>query len=134
LPKAALLDQFRAHGNAVLLGTNSFWEGVDVRGEALSCVIIDKLPFASPADPILKARIETLRKQGHNPFNEYQLPQAVISLKQGTGRLIRDRDDKGVMVICDPRILTRSYGKVFLNSLPKMQGTRVLSDVEDFFD
>ena len=99
-PRRELLERFRYLGNAVLLGTSSFWEGVDVRGEALSCVMIDKLPFSSPGDPVLQARIESLRKQGRNPFTEYQLPAAVINLKQGVGRLIRDQADRGVLVLC----------------------------------
>ena len=106
-----LLERFRELGNAVLLGTGSFWEGVDVRGAALSCVIIDKLPFSSPGDPILQARIEALREQGINPFMAYQLPYAVISLKQGVGRLIRDRGDHGVLVLCDPRLRSKEIGR-----------------------
>ena len=133
-PRAELLDRFRSLGNAVLLGTSSFWEGVDVRGKALSCVIIDKLPFASPADPIFEARIEALRRAGGNPFQEFQLPQAVITLKQGVGRLIRDVTDRGVMVLCDPRLSTKSYGKVFLESLPPMRKTNKLEVVQRFFE
>jgi ATP-dependent DNA helicase DinG len=132
-PRADLLDRFRALGNAVLLGTSSFWEGVDVRGEALSCVVIDKLPFAAPGDPIVEARIDALRRAGRNPFHEFQLPQAVITLKQGVGRLIRDITDRGVMVLCDPRLLTKSYGKVFLDSLPPMTRTRKLEVVQRFY-
>lgn len=132
-PKAMLLQDFRALGNAVLLGTASFWEGVDVRGEALSCVVIDRLPFASPGDPVLQARIESLRQRGEDPFLSYQLPQAVIALKQGVGRLIRDVSDRGVLVLCDPRLLTRSYGRVFLDSLPPMPKTRDLARVRAFF-
>lgn len=133
-PRSILLEQFRKLGNAVLLGTGSFWEGVDVRGEALSCVIIDKLPFASPGDPILQARIDAMRKEGKNPFMEYQLPQAVITLKQGVGRLIRDVADFGVLVLCDPRLGTKSYGKIFIDSLPLMSKTRKQEVVERFFD
>ncbi|MET0024275.1 MAG: ATP-dependent DNA helicase [Sedimenticola sp.] len=133
-PKAKLLDEFRALGNAVLLGTASFWEGVDVRGEALSCVVIDKLPFSSPGDPVLQARIDALRKRGGNPFMEFQVPQAVIALKQGAGRLIRDVTDRGVLVICDPRLLKRGYGHVFLDSMPPMARTRDIADVQNFFD
>lgn len=133
-PRAELLDRFRAHGNAVLLGTSSFWEGVDVRGEALSCVIIDKLPFGSPGEPVLQARIEALREQGMNPFMDFQLPQAVIALKQGVGRLIRDHEDRGVLVLCDPRLLGKPYGRIFLNSLPDMPRTRSMDDVRSFFD
>lgn len=133
-PRSELLERFRRAGNAVLLGTGSFWEGVDVRGDALSCVIIDKLPFASPGDPVLNARIDSLRKHGGNPFMEYQVPQAVIALKQGVGRLIRDVSDRGLLVLCDPRLRTKSYGKIFLNSLPAMPRTSNLEDVRQFFE
>ena len=132
-PRARLLARFRELGNAVLLGTGSFWEGVDVRGGALSCVIIDKLPFASPGDPILRARIDALREQGGNPFLAYQLPQAVITLKQGGGGLIRDMNDRGLLMICDPRLRTKSYGRIFLDSLPPMPRTTQLEVVERFF-
>ena len=132
-PRNELLERFRELGNAVLLGTSSFWEGVDVRGEALSCVIIDKLPFASPGDPVLQARIDALRERGGNPFMDEQLPHAVITLKQGVGRLIRDVNDRGVLVICDPRLLSKRYGRVFLNSLPDMQRTRDFAQVAAFF-
>ncbi|MCK5480376.1 MAG: ATP-dependent DNA helicase, partial [Gammaproteobacteria bacterium] len=132
-PRRELLERFRYLGNAVLLGTSSFWEGVDVRGEALSCVMIDKLPFSSPGDPVLQARIEALRKQGRNPFTEYQLPAAVINLKQGVGRLIRDQTDRGVLVLCDPRLRTKSYGRVFLNSLPEMPRSSSIDSVHEFF-
>jgi ATP-dependent DNA helicase DinG len=117
-PREALLSRFRELGNAVLLATGSFWEGVDVKGDALSIVAIDKLPFASPDDPLLKARLEGIRRRGGNPFFEYQLPQAVLALKQGAGRLIRDFDDFGVIVIGDSRIRSKAYGRVFLESLP----------------
>ena len=117
----------------MLLGTASFWEGVDVRGEALSCVIIDRLPFASPGDPVLQARIESLRQHGEDPFRSYQLPQAVIALKQGVGRLIRDVTDRGVLMLCDPRLLTKFYGRAFLDSLPPMPRTRRLERVQAFF-
>ena len=117
-PRETLLARFRELGNAVLLGTASFWEGVDVRGHALALVVIDKLPFASPADPLLRARLEGIRRRGGNPFYEFQLPQAVLALKQGFGRLIRDREDFGVVVICDPRIRSRGYGAMFVQSLP----------------
>ena len=133
LPKAALLKRFQQLGNAVLLGTASFWEGVDVRGEALSCVVIDRLPFAAPNDPVLQARIESLRQRGENPFMTYQLPQAVITLKQGAGRLIRDVSDRGVLVLGDPRLLGKSYGQTFLDSLPPMPRTRQLERVQAFF-
>ena len=131
--KSSLLEEFRDHGNAVLLGTNSFWEGVDVRGEALSCVIIDKIPFASPGDPVLQARIDGLKEQGGNPFSSIQIPSAVIQLKQGIGRLIRDPKDYGVLVLCDPRFLTKPYGKLFLRSLPAMPITQNIDDIERFF-
>jgi ATP-dependent DNA helicase DinG len=117
-PREALLKRFRELGNAVLLATGSFWEGVDVKGEALSLVAIDKLPFASPDDPLLKARLEGIRRRGGNPFFEYQLPQAVLALKQGVGRLIRDFDDFGVIVLGDPRLKSKPYGRVFLEALP----------------
>jgi ATP-dependent DNA helicase DinG len=133
LSKAELLARFRRFGNAVLLGTASFWEGVDVRGEALSCVVIAKLPFASPGDPVLQARIDAMRRRGGDPFRGYQLPHAVIALKQGVGRLIRDIHDRGVLVLCDPRLLSRSYGRVFLGSLPPMIRTRKLERVQHFF-
>ena len=132
-PKAELLEQFRNTPSAILLGTSSFWEGVDVRGEALSCVIIDKLPFASMGEPVMQARLDAMRKQGKNPFMEYQLPEAVITLKQGVGRLIRDENDTGVLMICDPRISTKSYGRIFLSSLPPMQRSAEIKDVEIFF-
>jgi ATP-dependent DNA helicase DinG len=118
-PREALLSRFRELGNAVLLATGSFWEGVDVKGDALSIVAIDKLPFAAPDDPLLKARLEGIRRRGGNPFFEYQLPQAVLALKQGVGRLIRDFDDFGVIVIGDPRIRSKAYGRVFLESMPQ---------------
>ena len=133
-PKSVLIEKFKSHGNSVLLGTASFWEGVDVRGGALSCVIIDKLPFASPGDPVIKARLESLRKRGENPFETFQVPMAVIALKQGVGRLIRDENDRGVFMLCDPRLLKRSYGRIFLESLPAMRRTRELSEVQAFFD
>jgi ATP-dependent DNA helicase DinG len=117
-PRETLLRRFRELGNAVLLGTASFWEGVDVRGDALALVVIDKLPFAAPEDPLLKARLEGIRRRGGNPFHEFQLPQAVLALKQGFGRLIRDREDFGVVMLCDPRLRTRGYGPLFLASLP----------------
>ncbi len=132
-PKAMLLEQFKNAGNAVLLGTSSFWEGVDVRGEALSCVIIDKLPFASPGDPVLKARMEAMTRQGRNPFFEYQLPAAIIALRQGIGRLIRDATDRGVLMVCDPRLLKRTYGQQFLDSVPAMRRTRDIAEVQAFF-
>jgi ATP-dependent DNA helicase DinG len=116
----------------VLLGSASFWEGVDVIGEALSLVMIDKLPFAAPDDPVIEARSDLLRRSGGNPFMQIFLPEAVISLKQGAGRLIRDVKDMGALVICDPRIRTRSYGKVFQQSLPPMRQAESQSEVEQF--
>jgi ATP-dependent DNA helicase DinG len=131
--KNELLARFRAAGNAVLVASQSFWEGVDVRGEALQLVVIDRLPFAPPDDPILAARIEHLRRQGRNPFLDYQLPQAVIDIKQGAGRLIRDESDHGVLMICDPRLVDKPYGRTIWRSLPPMRRTRVLAEVLDFF-
>ena len=131
--RTELLDRFRTHGNAVLVGSQSFWEGVDVRGDALSVVIIDKIPFSPPDDPVLSARIDKLNAEGKNAFMEYQLPYSVITLKQGAGRLIRDETDKGVLMICDPRLITKSYGKRIWQSLPPFKRTKVLADVEAFF-
>ncbi len=133
MAKGELLKRCREHGNAILLGTGSFWEGVDVRGEALSCVIIDKLPFASPGEPVIAARIDAYKARGRNPFVSYQLPGAIIAMKQGAGRLIRDETDTGVLMICDPRLVGRPYGKLFLQSLPPMRRTRSLSEVQEFF-
>ncbi|TFW71136.1 helicase [Methylotenera oryzisoli] len=131
--RTELLERFRKLGNAVLVGSQSFWEGVDVRGEALSVVIIDKLPFAPPDDPVLSARVDKLNAEGKNAFMEYQLPYSVITLKQGAGRLIRDENDRGVLMICDPRLITKAYGKRIWQSLPPFKRTRVLSDVQAFF-
>jgi len=131
--RTELLERFRKLGNAVLLGSQSFWEGVDVRGEALSLVIIDRLPFSPPDDPVLAARIETINAEGRNAFMEYQLPQAVITLKQGAGRLIRDENDRGVLMICDPRLITKQYGKRIWRSLPPMRRTRDQAEVLTFF-
>ena len=133
MSRSRLLERFVDAGNAVLLGTGSFWEGVDVRGPALSCVIIDKLPFATPDDPVLKARAMACSTAGGNPFFEFQLPEAAIALKQGAGRLIRSAEDSGVLMLCDPRLFSRSYGRVFLDSLPIMPVSRDLSAVEKFF-
>jgi ATP-dependent DNA helicase DinG len=131
--RSELLSRFRELGNAVLLGSASFWEGVDVRGEALSLVVIDKLPFAPPDDPVLAARIEALRAKGGNPFTEFQLPQAILQLKQGAGRLIRDDADRGVLMLCDPRLYSRPYGRLVRQSLPPMKQTRELAEVREFF-
>ncbi|ELY6244708.1 ATP-dependent DNA helicase [Cronobacter universalis] len=130
--KSQLLEQFISAGNALLVATSSFWEGVDVRGDALSLVIIDKLPFTSPDDPLLKARMEDCRLRGGDPFDEVQLPDAVITLKQGVGRLIRDVDDRGVLVICDNRLVMRPYGAVFLKSLPPTPRTRDIGEAARF--
>ena len=131
--RSELLERFRKLGNAVLVGSQSFWEGVDVRGEALSVVIIDKLPFAPPDDPVLAARIDKMNAEGKNAFMEYQLPYAVLTLKQGAGRLIRDETDRGVLMICDPRLISKPYGKRIWQSLPPFKRTRELADVEVFF-
>ena len=131
-PRDDLLQRFREHGNAILLGTGSFWEGVDVRGPALTIVAIDKLPFASPADPLMMARLEFIRRQGGNGFTDHQLPLAALALKQGAGRLLRDKTDFGVIVLCDPRIRSKSYGRLFLNCLKPMQSTDSLKAVEKF--
>ncbi len=134
MPRHRLLEEFRRSGNGVLLGAASFWQGVDVAGAALSCVVIDKLPFAPPDDPLLEARLKQIRASGGNPFFDYQLPAAVLALKQGVGRLIRDYADRGVLVLCDPRLESKPYGRVFLDSLPEMEVTRELRDVARFFD
>ncbi|MES2041832.1 MAG: ATP-dependent DNA helicase [Pseudomonadota bacterium] len=131
--RTELLDRFRAAGNGVLIGSQSFWEGVDVRGDALSLVIIDKLPFAPPDDPVLSARIAAMEKKGLNGFVHHQLPEAIINLKQGAGRLIRDEGDKGVLMICDPRLISKPYGKRIWQSLPSFARTRELADVQAFF-
>ena len=131
--KNDLLQRFRHHGASILVGSQSFWEGVDVRGEALSLVVIDKIPFAPPDDPVLSARIEQMKREGRNAFMEYQLPRAVINVKQGAGRLIRDESDKGVLMICDPRLISKPYGRRVWQSLPPMKRTRELQVVLDFF-
>ncbi len=131
--RTELLDRFRAAGNAVLIGSQSFWEGVDVRGEALSLVIIDKLPFSPPDDPVLAARISALERRGLNGFMHHQLPEAVINLKQGAGRLIRDENDRGVLMLCDPRVISKPYGKRIWQSLPPFKRTRELAEVQAFF-
>jgi ATP-dependent DNA helicase DinG len=131
--RTELLTRFRRLGNAVLLGSQSFWEGVDVQGEALSVVIIDKLPFAPPDDPLLAARLEHIARQGGNPFFDYQLPQAAINLKQGAGRLIRSETDRGVLMICDRRLVDKPYGRRIWQALPPMRRTRELAEVLSFF-
>ena len=128
-----MLVRFRELGNAVQVGSQSFWEDVDVRGEALSLVVIDRLPFAPPDDPVLAARIDKMNREGRSAFLEYQLPEAVITLKQGAGRLIRDESDRGVLMICDPRLVSRGYGRRVLQSLPPMKLTRDEAEAVRFF-
>jgi ATP-dependent DNA helicase DinG len=132
--RSELLERFRRAGNGILVGSQSFWEGVDVRGRALSLVVIDKLPFAPPDDPVLAARLAALARRGGNPFMEHQLPTAVISLKQGAGRLIRDETDRGVLMICDPRLVTKPYGRRIWQSLPPFRRTRDADVATAFFD
>jgi ATP-dependent DNA helicase DinG len=131
-PKPALLEKFRETPHAVLLATASFWQGVDVAGEQLSCVVIDKLPFASPGDPVVAARIERLRSRGGNPFGEYQVPVAVLMLKQGLGRLIRSASDTGILAVLDSRLVRKAYGRRFLESLPPARLVHDLAEVERF--
>ena len=132
-PRKALLEEFRCTPNAVLFGTSSFWQGVDVQGEALSCVIIDRLPFAVPSDPVVQARMKAIEESGGRPFFDYQVPEAVLTLKQGFGRLIRSLEDRGVLVLLDPRITRQRYGQIFLQSLPPYRMTQTITDVESFF-
>ena len=130
--RRALIDAFRGSGNAILVGSISFWEGIDIRGDALSLVVIDKLPFAPPDDPVVEAKVRYLRKIGRNPFNEYQLPEAIMLIKQGVGRLIRDETDRGVLMILDERLLTKPYGRTVLASLPLFARTRSETDAIEF--
>ena len=134
VPRSQLLKQFRETPHSVLLATSSFWQGVDVVGDALSCVIIDKLPFASPSDPITAARIDAIRARGGEPFGEYQVPLAILTLQQGLGRLIRHRTDRGVLAILDPRLRTKAYGRRFVASLPPAPPVHDLTQIEAFFD
>jgi len=132
-PRTELLRQFRDTPHSVLFATSSFWQGVDVVGEALSCVIIDKLPFASPGDPVTSARIDAIRADGGEPFDEYQVPLAILTLQQGLGRLIRHRQDRGVLAVLDPRLRTKGYGRRFIESLPPSPVVHDLAAVETFF-
>jgi ATP-dependent DNA helicase DinG len=132
-PRSLLLEQFKTTPNSVLFATSSFWQGVDVVGEALSCVIIDKLPFASPGDPVVQARIEAVHARGGDAFHEYQVPLAILSLLQGLGRLLRHRSDRGVLAVLDPRLRTMGYGRRFLDSLPPAPLTHDLAAIERFF-
>jgi len=132
-PRYTLLEEFKKNGNAVLLGTNSFWQGVDVPGRALECVVITKLPFAVPDDPVTEARTELIEARNGNSFLEYQIPQAIMMFKQGFGRLIRTKTDRGVVVVLDPRISTKYYGKSFISAIPKCKHIYGINDIKDFF-
>jgi ATP-dependent DNA helicase DinG len=134
VPRSQVLKQFRETPHSVLFATSSFWQGVDVVGEALSCVIIDKLPFASPGDPVTAARIEAIRAEGGEPFADYQVPLAILALRQGLGRLIRHRTDRGVLAILDPRLQSKGYGRRFIASLPPAPLVRDLSSIAAFFE
>jgi ATP-dependent DNA helicase DinG len=131
-PRSVLLERFKNTPGAVLFATASFWQGVDVPGEQLSCVIVDRLPFAVPSDPIVAARVQALQEDGRNPFSEFQVPQAVLALKQGFGRLIRTKTDRGVLALLDSRIQRMAYGKIFLESLPEYKMTTNLAEVSRF--
>ena len=133
-PRTALLEEFRETPHCILFATGSFWQGVDVPGDQLSCVIIDKLPFSVPNDPVVEARVRNVREAGGNPFYDYQIPQAAIALKQGFGRLIRTGSDRGVLALLDNRITQQRYGQVFFDSLPDYAFTMQFADVEKFFD
>ncbi len=133
-PRSILLDRFKSTPNAVLFATASFWQGVDVPGAQLSCVIIDKLPFAVPSDPIVAARVRALQEHGRNAFAEYQVPEAVLALKQGFGRLIRSKTDRGILAILDNRIRRMQYGKIFLESLPEYATTQDINEVARFME
>jgi ATP-dependent DNA helicase DinG len=133
-PRTALIEAFRSTPGAVLFGTSSFWQGIDVQGEQLSCVIIDRLPFAVPSDPVTAARVEAIRQAGGNAFYDYQVPQAALALKQGFGRLIRGTSDRGALVLLDNRIIKLPYGRIFFDSLPPYKLTAKLEDIQKFFD
>jgi ATP-dependent DNA helicase DinG len=132
-PRSVLIEQFRATPHCVLFATSSFWQGIDVQGEQLSCVIIDRLPFAVPSDPVVAARVDAVNRAGGNAFYEYQVPQAALALKQGFGRLIRSTSDRGVLALLDNRITKQRYGRVFFDSLPSYRFTTRIRDVEKFF-
>ena len=134
MPRYVLLDVFKRNSDCILMGTTTFWQGVDVPGSSLECVIITKFPFASPSNPVIASRIEAVRDRGQNPFIEYQLPQAIILFKQGFGRLVRSQTDRGVVAVLDPRVYTKFYGKTFLNALPKCRRTSQISDISEFFN